>query len=97
VGNQEWRNWYDARMKDLTYRVIHAEDIVARVPWLLNFYRHAGHEIFYDCAGVPRQDVPWFFKAPSDVFGALAEWRSAGRIALLADHHWLTYQKILQG
>ncbi|MGA3182331.1 MAG: hypothetical protein ABSF38_18545, partial [Verrucomicrobiota bacterium] len=31
--------------------MVHAEDVVARVPWLLKFYRHCGTEVFYPAEG----------------------------------------------
>jgi len=38
---------YDAVLRDRTFRVVHAADIVPRVPWLPGGYRHAGHEVFF--------------------------------------------------
>jgi hypothetical protein len=94
VGNAAWTAWYDRCLKDRSWRVVHAEDIVPRVPWLLHSYRHAGHEAFYDALGVLHLDLPWWGKAASDVLGTWAEWRAAGRVAQLADHHVLTYQRL---
>jgi len=47
VGDAAFCALYDSALKSRTFRVIHADDIVARVPWLLGAYRHAGHEIFF--------------------------------------------------
>jgi hypothetical protein len=95
VGNRAWRAWYDALLRGRTFRVVHAEDIVPRVPWLLGMYRHAGIECFYDALGTMHQDWPWWRKVPSDVFGTWAEWRARGRVALIADHSWTTYEPLL--
>jgi triacylglycerol lipase len=105
VGNGAWARWYDGRLKERSWRIVHAEDIVPRVPWLLRMFRHAGHEVFYpgltdrtdrtDRTNRWRMDVPWWRKAPGDVFGTWAEWRRKGRIALLADHRVETYVKLL--
>jgi len=85
-----------SNLKARSFRIVHAEDIVPRVPWLLNCYRHAGTEIFHDALGAEHVDWPWWRKAPGDVFGTLAEWRAAGRVALLGDHKVGTYVEILK-
>ena len=90
VGNGAWGKWYDAKLKARSFRVVHAADVVARVPWLLGAYRHAGTEIFHDALGVMHQDWPWWAKAPSDAAGLWLEWKR-GKIALLGDHHVGTY------
>jgi hypothetical protein len=74
--------------------VVHAEDVVARVPWLLGSYRHAGTEIFYDAMGTAHRDWAWWRKAPSDALGLYWEWK-LGRLALLGDHHVNTYVGML--
>jgi triacylglycerol lipase len=79
-----------------SFRVVHAEDIVPRVPWLLNCYRHAGTEAFYDALGVLHLDAPWWEKGLSDVFGTWREWTAAGRVALLDDHKVGTYLEMLK-
>jgi len=47
AGDAAFRDEYNNRLRDRTFRVIHADDIVPRVPWLLGAYRHAGHEIYF--------------------------------------------------
>jgi triacylglycerol lipase len=100
VGNPAWARWFDSRWRDRAFRVVHAEDIVPRVPWLLRSFRHAGHEIFFPSAtwiyGITpwREDLPWWAKVPSDVFGTWREWTAQGRVAQLADHSWLQYQAL---
>jgi triacylglycerol lipase len=47
VGDSAFCARYDSALKSRTFRIIHADDIVARVPWLLGAYRHSGHEIYF--------------------------------------------------
>ncbi len=47
VGNPYWARMYDLSLKAFTWRVVHADDIVPRVPWLLGDFRHCGQEAFY--------------------------------------------------
>ena len=48
VGDSTFRECYNfSGLMGRTFRVVHADDIVPRVPWLLGAYRHAGHEVFY--------------------------------------------------
>ena len=94
VGNAAWARWYDSRLRGRSFRVVHAEDVVARMPWLLGLYRHAGTEIFYDALGRAHQDWPWWAKGPSDAAGLWREWQH-GKVALLGDHHVRTYVGML--
>jgi triacylglycerol lipase len=99
VGNAAWARWYDSLHGGRSFRVIHAEDVVARLPWLLDFYRHAGHEVFFPSSFRFRPsslllDCPWWRKLAGDVAGIYREWRH-GRLALLADHHVEKYVKLL--
>jgi len=94
VGNTAWARWFDSMLRPRSFRVVHAEDVVARMPWLLGLYRHAGTEIFYDALGRAHRDWPWWAKAPSDAAGLWREWRR-GKVALLGDHHVRTYVGML--
>jgi len=94
AGNAAWARWYDAQLRSRTFRIVHAQDVVARMPWLLGRFRHAGTEIFFDALGVMHQDWPWWAKAPSDAAGLWLEWKR-GKIALLGDHHVSTYVEML--
>jgi hypothetical protein len=49
VGNAAFRDIYNLTQKLYrgTFRVVHGDDVVPRVPWLLGEYRHAGHEVFF--------------------------------------------------
>ena len=95
VGNRAWARWYDSLLHSRSFRIVHAEDVVARMPWLLGRFRHAGTEVFYDALGVKHIDWPCWAKAPSDAAGLWREW-SRGQIALLGDHHVSTYVDLLK-
>jgi hypothetical protein len=48
IGDRAFSDAYEALgLKSLTWRVVHAADVVPRVPWFPGSYRHAGHEAFY--------------------------------------------------
>lgn len=47
AGGASFAACYDAALRDRTFRIVHAADIVPRVPWLPGGYRHAGHEVFF--------------------------------------------------
>jgi pimeloyl-ACP methyl ester carboxylesterase len=97
VGDAAFRDsWpFQAGLDSCAFRVVDGEDCVTRLPWLAGGYRHAGHEVFYDSFGRVLLDPPWWKKAPSDIFGAWAEWRRQGRIALFSDHHVSRYAGLL--
>jgi pimeloyl-ACP methyl ester carboxylesterase len=110
VGDRSFRDLYDfSGLKARTFRVVHANDIVCRVPWLLGSYRHAGHEVFYPTVGrdsstasgaspgradfEPMIDSSLLSKLPWDIRNA---WRELARdkVALVADHHIDTYLRL---
>lgn len=94
VGNANFAAQYDLALKPFTWRVVHANDIVPRVPWLLGGYRHTGNEAFFAdeiacecCEGpAPLLNPSWMMKLPWDISRGLRELRH-GKFALLADHH----------
>ena len=95
VGNADFRSWYNAVFRERTFRVVHSDDIVARVPWLLGSYRHAGTEVFFPSfAAAPIVDPPWWRKLPSDAAGLARAW-SCGADALLRDHYVRSYINLL--
>jgi pimeloyl-ACP methyl ester carboxylesterase len=53
VGDISFSMGYDTVLKGRTFRVVHADDLVPRVPWLLGTFRHAGHEVFYHPSPCP--------------------------------------------
>jgi pimeloyl-ACP methyl ester carboxylesterase len=95
AGDAAFRDDYNHHLGARTFRVIHADDIVARVPWLLGAYRHAGHEIVFgnkkhDGGMSPHAsyllDPSVLSKIPTDLWNAARELRH-GQLALLDDHH----------
>jgi len=92
AGDAAFSRLYDSRLKIRTWRSVHAEDVVPRMPWLLGRYRHAGHEVFYPSSTPSRPvvDRPFWTRLRSDVGGLVRELRQ-GKLALLADHHVSRY------
>jgi hypothetical protein len=106
VGNAVFRDCYNSNRALFggTFRVIHADDVVPRIPWLLGAYRHAGHEVFFTekqkvesgKQKCPMMDPSVAAKLPWDIRGAWRELRR-GKLALLADHHVNTYLGLFRG
>ena len=76
VGDAAFARDYDARLGDVTLRVVHECDIVPRVPvhWLLSLYRHAGHSLFLDAIGAAHLDMPAWMRLPSDILDLWRIW-----------------------
>ncbi|HWD21062.1 MAG TPA: lipase family protein [Verrucomicrobiae bacterium] len=92
VGGAAFRDFYNATLRSRTFRVVHADDVVPRIPWLLGAYRHAGTEVFFPSFGTaPLVNPPWWLKAPSDLIGV---WRE-GRAAWREDHAVQAYVRAL--
>jgi predicted lipase len=78
VGNAGWRDSYDTRLGNKTFRVVACGDLVPHLPGMfttpLDGYRHVGQEIFYEGPG------RWF-ENPNRGFEILAnDWRVAKAI-----------------
>src|SRR5579872_2966161 len=92
VGNFHFAANYDLALRPFTFRIVHGDDLVPRVPWLLGGYRHAGRELFYiaDTSHASHRsylsDPSFLDRLPWDLRNALRELRH-GKLALLADHH----------
>jgi len=95
VGNGVFKRLYEAALGQATFRVVHEEDIVARIPHLPRFtdpYRHAATEVLISSVTGQAVIAPsvgallW-----SDAVGLWRAWRAGGVPALLdnclADHH----------
>lgn len=101
AGDAAFRDNYNFCLGPVTYRIVHADDVVARVPWLLGRYRHAGQEVFFPAppGSEWRIHADWRMKLASDLRGLAREaWH--GRDALLADHHldkYLTLLRVAEG
>jgi hypothetical protein len=97
VGDASFAAFYDSVLKAQSFRVVHADDIVPRVPWMLARYRHAGHEAFFNgplkmdhgqlsAVKDPLLDPSWPAKLLYEL-PALARGLARGRLAFLDDHH----------
>jgi len=104
VGDAAFCARYDSALKGRTFRVIHADDIVARIPWLLGAYRHAGHEVFFGSQkdeGRSMNPASYMFdpsilsKLRFDLCNSVRE-LCRGKLALLDDHHISRYLALLQ-
>ena len=103
AGDAAFRGNYNSHLWPVTYRMVHADDVVPRVPWLLGRYRHAGQEVFFPggrgrvaAAGAAAYLINplWWEKIPGEARGLAREaWH--GRDALLADHHMDSYLELL--
>jgi len=51
VGNKVFANNYDGKMKEYTFRFVHDEDMVAKIPSFLQGYNHIGTECYFDREG----------------------------------------------
>lgn len=105
-GNAAFRNAYDSQLRARTFRVVHADDIVPRLPWMLGAYRHSGHEAFFPMTNSPAGiwpgkgrvgrwllDPPVWSKLPYDLAALACEF-CGGRLVLLADHHIDSYRRL---
>lgn len=99
VGNGAFKRLYEWSLGAATFRVVHEEDIVARLPhlpWLTDPYRHAGVEVLISSVTGQAVIAPsvatllW-----SDAVGLYRAYRAGGVPALLdnclADHHVHNY------
>jgi hypothetical protein len=102
VGDASFATLYNSVLRDRSFRVVHADDIVPRVPWMLSRYRHAGHEVLAQSRKEEgrRKKNSSFIIDPS-VARKLAESLShavralhRGRLALLDDHHISRYLEL---
>ncbi len=92
VGDAAFAAYYDSLLKPRTFRVVHGDDVVPRIPWLLAKYRHAGNEIFYPRASSAAwiANCSWWRKLMFDVAAVTGDLR-AGRIGALDSHHISNY------
>jgi hypothetical protein len=106
VGNGVFVHSYNStpELFGATFRIVHADDVVPRIPWLLGCYRHAGHEVFFSGTRKSgfRSDEGWVLdpgllgKFAWDARNAWRELRH-GKLALVADHHVNTYLELFRG
>ena len=96
VGDAAFAACYNSVLEPCTFRVVHGDDVVPRVPWLLGRYRHAGGEIFFPDPTSPTwiANCPWWRKLMFDVAAVTGDLR-AGRIGALDSHHISNYLALL--
>jgi hypothetical protein len=96
VGNGFFAAALDIVLRPFTFRIVHANDIVPRVPLLLGGFRHAGQEVFYGPADSgPCLNPTIAQKLPFDIRNACRE-LTRGKLALLDDHHVNTYLALFE-
>lgn len=69
VGNKEFANHFDRKMKRYSFRFVDDEDIVTRVPFPP--YQHVGNEYFFDRKGVMHKEGifwNWFRSSSESVY-----------------------------
>lgn len=86
VGNLAFSLGYNAILKERTFRVVHDDDIVPRLPWLFG-YCHAGHEVFYSASSpsIAVIDRPFWSRLPVELRG-MAQGLFHGQFVPLTDH-----------
>lgn len=94
VGNPEFASNYDSNpvLRLRTFRLVHENDIVPRVPGLLIGYRHCGRELFLDSFGHVDVDPSIRKKLLSDVWGIAAELHKGTKekaVAKLVTDHFM--------
>jgi len=101
VGDAAFAARYDSMLKTRTFRVVHADDIVPRIPWQLGRYRHAGHEVFFPSPGerAIKRKGRWvqncgLLRRLTYDLTALARGLGRGKLALVDDHHIRRYQAL---
>jgi hypothetical protein len=93
VGNHVFCSLYDQALRDITFRLVNANDIVPRVPGHLMDYADCGHEIFLPTETNSFQvDPDLVQKILSDELG-FAEAIALGHDVLISDHFIDQYQK----
>lgn len=90
VGDGTFASEYNSLLLERTFRFVHEEDVVPRVPGVLIGYRHAGTEIFLPSTGGMVVNPTLWKKAKSGIPGAFKDLRH-GRLAFLSDHHMDNY------
>jgi len=95
VGNRKFVADYTPVLGAVTYRLVHEEDIVPRVPGVLMGFRHAGQEVFLNCAGFTQFNPPLLDKIASDAWGLWKSWR-AREEDVIRDHAMAKYLERIQ-
>ena len=78
-------NCQGGRLGAVTWRVVHEEDIVARMPSWCCGWRHVGQEVYLPSVGRPMANPGAWRKVWPDLVGLVRQWR-AGPAELVRDH-----------
>ena len=93
VGNAGFAALYNEVLKDKTFRVVHEEDIVPRLPFWHWGYRHVGHEAYLPATGsriVMDPKLP--VQLALDAVGLWSDWRNGNLGSAFTDHRIEQYQ-----
>ncbi len=96
IGNGTFARVYNAGLRQISFRFVHEEDIVPRIPGVLLGYRHAGQEIFFSSGKRVLWNPKALALAVSDLFGIAEEWALRHRLSLLSDHSITDYVAAVQ-
>lgn len=77
TGLGDFRDAYNDKLKDVTFRVVNHIDLVTRVPLLIQGYRHVGRMVYFDQGGKMHVDASPWHVARDDLRYRLTHW---GRI-----------------
>ena len=66
-GLADFRSAYDRRLQSLTFNVINHIDLVTRVPFLAQGFRHVGRRMYFDALGDFHQDAGAWHIAADDL------------------------------
>jgi triacylglycerol lipase len=97
VGNYWFARKFNRWFKNITWRVIDQEDIIARVPTLLGLFWHSGQTAFYNSFGKLHINMPAFWRLPSDINGIVRELVKRLGFAVIRDHFIAVYREVLAG
>jgi triacylglycerol lipase len=82
VGKSDFQRAFNSAMHDVTFRVVNHIDLVARVPLLLQGYRHIGRRMYFDGAGALRPDAGSWPVARDDLKYRLSHFGSIQAVGL---------------
>lgn len=94
IGDVRFHNLYQLLLGEKTFRVVHEQDIVPRVPFLVFGYRHAGVEVLLNSFGRTEINPTWRHLLLSDVWGEFSAWRKKNLLAAVepfSDHNLTNY------
>lgn len=93
VGDRQFSDRFERLLGDRTFRLVNDEDLVTRVPPRVLGYRHVGEVLYFDQAGVLRQDEQAWRKFLDRVHVSLEDLLEPGEG--FRDHNMEVYAKLL--